>query len=216
MKHSRAFTMIEVLAALALAALVMIALNQFAFGMGELWGKGGADRLFKRHVNAVTHHLQQMLENAAGSTEGYSEGEPIGVFPTRLENGGGGDLFGWELPGSDEQLDTGRFPRAAIVCSLEVVPRRGLLLYWRSRIDQDFANETSRAEILTPFCTRLEYDYYDGSSHTWRSSSGMEKDLSGGWRLPMRLRLHFEHEGLTADRTVLVPAIVRAGGLPAF
>ena len=64
-KIRAAFTLLEVLLALALTALVLTALNTFIFAMGELWGRGTDVRLFDQHVRAVTRFLSRELSAAA-------------------------------------------------------------------------------------------------------------------------------------------------------
>ena len=50
----RGFTLLEILLALSLVALVLVAMNTFVFSMGELWGRNGDLRLFDQHARAVT------------------------------------------------------------------------------------------------------------------------------------------------------------------
>ena len=61
----RAFTLLEILLALALTALVLVSLNTFVFSMGELWGRNADVRLFDRHVRAVTRFLESELRTAS-------------------------------------------------------------------------------------------------------------------------------------------------------
>ena len=61
----RAFTLLEVLLALALVALLLVAMNTFVFSMGELWGRGTDVRLFDLHVRAVSRYLEHELRAAA-------------------------------------------------------------------------------------------------------------------------------------------------------
>src|SRR5262245_29771708 len=51
--HSSGFTLLEILLAVALVGLVLVALNTFVFSMGELWGQRSEVRLFEQHVRAV-------------------------------------------------------------------------------------------------------------------------------------------------------------------
>src|SRR4051812_3329908 len=60
-----AFTLIEILLALALVALLLVGLNTFIFSMGELWGQRADVRLFDQHVRAVTRFLEHELRAAA-------------------------------------------------------------------------------------------------------------------------------------------------------
>ena len=57
----RGFTLIEVVLAMALVALILVGLNLFVFSMGELWGKNTDVRLFDQHVRAVTRFLQREM-----------------------------------------------------------------------------------------------------------------------------------------------------------
>ena len=50
----RGFTLLEVLVAMALAALVLVGMNTFMFSMSELWGRNVDLRLFDQHVRAVS------------------------------------------------------------------------------------------------------------------------------------------------------------------
>ena len=65
LQQDQAFTLLEILLALALTALVLVSLNVFVFSMGELWGRNSDVRLFDRHVRAVTRFLDHELRTAA-------------------------------------------------------------------------------------------------------------------------------------------------------
>lgn len=60
-----AFTLIEILLAVALLGGLLLALNLFIFSMGEIWGQGREQRLFNEHVRAVTRHVEKLLRTAA-------------------------------------------------------------------------------------------------------------------------------------------------------
>ena len=55
------FTLLELLLSLALIGMLLVAMNQFIFSMGELWGRGADVRLFDRHVRAVTRFMEKTL-----------------------------------------------------------------------------------------------------------------------------------------------------------
>ena len=60
-----AFTLLEMLLALALVALLLVAMNTFIFSMAELWGQRTDLRLFDQHVRAVTRFLNNELRASA-------------------------------------------------------------------------------------------------------------------------------------------------------
>ncbi len=52
------FTLLELLMAIMIGALLMVAASTFVFSMGELWGRGGEERLFDRQdVDRVRLYL---------------------------------------------------------------------------------------------------------------------------------------------------------------
>lgn len=216
MRQVRAFTLIEVVASLLLMSALIFALNLFVFGMGELWGQGADLRLFNRHVSAVAHHLQGMLLTSGGSPGEDGSSPAISVLPVRTEDGRQIDMLTWEVPRLDDVMVETDRPQSEVVCAVEVISGKGLLLHWHSRMDKDFETGPSHTTILTPFCTRLEYDFFDVQSGSWTTDLEMEKDQDGKWRLPMRIRLYFSHEKLKAERTIVVIASNAGGGLPPF
>jgi len=59
-----AFTLIEILVAMAIATMVFVAVTTLLFSMGELWGRNSDARLFDLHARNVTRFLQRELSNA--------------------------------------------------------------------------------------------------------------------------------------------------------
>lgn len=60
----RGLTMIELLISLAIFGLVMAGLNAFIFSMGEIWGRGAKERLFRQHTRAITYFLDRTFREA--------------------------------------------------------------------------------------------------------------------------------------------------------
>ncbi len=207
-RRSPAFTLLELLVSLALMAALFVALNQFVFSMGELWGRGAQERLFEQHVNAVSYHLQAMMQDAANRT---ADSLPISVGPV-LTAKGTRELLTLELPHGDRALAQHPVPEA--VCALETQAGEGLLLHWRSRLETGFKEMPARTIVLSPFGKRMEYEYYDAKSGNWQIVDSLQSEGGGSWRVPFRLRVHFARDNLTAVRNILVP--IKQGALPAF
>ncbi len=84
---NRGFTMLEVLVATALTALVLVGLNTLIFSMAELWGNGSPTRTFDLHTRAVTTFLEQELRTASLAV-------PVAATATTTGGGGGAAAAG--------------------------------------------------------------------------------------------------------------------------
>ena len=209
--HS-AFTLLELLLSLALVGLLLVAMNQFIFSMGELWGRGADVRLFDQHVRAVTRFMEQTLEGAALPTARGAQG--LAVQELRLPDGPTATLLTFELPAGSRVLPWPETPLPDVVCAVGVRPDQGLVLYWHSRLELHFADDPPRATVLTPLVTGLSYDYYSPSLKSWQNAQSIQRDSNGQWQVPTRLRLKFTYEKLTRETVVALPAAVQA--LPPF
>ena len=213
-RSAAAFTLIEILLAVALLGAVLLALNLFVFSMGELWGRNTEQRLFDQHVRAVTRHVDSLLRRAVLAGPGAPGGAVISPEKIRGENGAGTPLLTFELPAGDRLLPWPGEPLPDVVCSLEAREGRGLVLYWHSRLETGFDDDPPRALLLSQFGSALSYDFYDPATKSWRSSPRLERDSQGKWPTPDRVTLRFVHGKMTAESTLVLP--VTSAALPAF
>ncbi len=211
-KSKTGFTLLELLLSLALIGLLLVAMNQFIFSMGELWGRGTDVRLFDRHTRAVTRFVEKML----GSTvlPEAQGSQALTVEDIRLPDGPVTPLLTFELPAGSRALPWPDAPLPDVVCSLGVRPDQGLVCYWHSQIETHFADESPRATVLSPLVTGISYDYYNASYNRWQTYPTMQRDSSGRWQMPTRLRLQFTYNRLTRETVVTLPSASQA--LPLF
>ena len=211
-RNLRGFTLLELLLSLALVGMLLVAMNQFIFSMGELWGRGADVRLFDQHVRAVTRFVEQTLNGAALPT---ARGvQALAVQDVRLPDGPTATLLTFELPAGSRVLPWPEAPLPDVVCALGVQRDQGLVLYWHSRLELHFADEPPRATVLTPLATGLSYDYFNPGFKTWQNFQTLQRDSTGQWQLPTRLRLQFTYDNMTRETVVTVPATSQA--LPLF
>lgn len=211
----RGFTLVEVLLSLALLAALLLALNQFILSMGELWGRNRQQRLFEQHVRAVTRYVEDLLQRG---TMVPDVAHRLRVQTSVVPGVGNGPLLTFDLPAGDRLLPWPDRPLPDVQCALDVVPGRGLTLYWQSRWELGFERASPRSTVISPLVGRLDYEYYRMETRTWgtQPSPTGEDGAEQGARaaLPTRLRLHFQHKQYSADEVVLVPPTVAA--LPVF
>jgi prepilin-type N-terminal cleavage/methylation domain-containing protein len=208
------FTLIEILLALALTALVLVSLNVFVFSMGELWGRNSETRLFDRHVRAVTRFLERELRTASLPPFASTGDSPIAPKEIRPRTGSTENLLTFELPAGSRILTWPERPLPEVICSLQVRDREGLLLLWHSRLEKKFADDPPRETVVTPFVTGMSYDYYEADFKSWKNEATIRKDNNGQLEAPQRIRLKFTY-GALARETVIVLAEPSAG-LPNF
>jgi prepilin-type N-terminal cleavage/methylation domain-containing protein len=63
-RGSGGFTLLEVLLAVSIGSMLLVAMIAFAFSMGELWGNTSEPRLFEQHVRGVSRFLDNLLRQA--------------------------------------------------------------------------------------------------------------------------------------------------------
>ncbi|HWA26660.1 MAG TPA: prepilin-type N-terminal cleavage/methylation domain-containing protein [Lacunisphaera sp.] len=210
-RSRRAFTLVEVLLSLALLAMLLVALNQFLLSMGELWGRNREQRLFDQHVRAVARYVEDLLQRG---TLVPDSGRRLRVQPSVVAGVGRGPLLTFDLPAGDRMLPWPGHPLPDVQCALDFLPGRGLVLYWQSRWELDFEKAAPRALVLSPFVSRVDYEFYRKETRTWAAQDSLVGGDAAAKALPARCRLHFEHDRLTAEQLVRVPPAVP--GLPAF
>jgi prepilin-type N-terminal cleavage/methylation domain-containing protein len=210
----RGFTLVELLMAIAIMAMLLVALFTFVFSMGEIWGHGSEKRLFEQHVNAVTRHLEAMFRHATLPVGAVLAPEPFTIREIRTASGGRGDLLGFNLAEGDRIIVWNGPPLPEVQCSIGLEDRRGLQLYWQSVLETKRETEPPRAVLVSPFVTRIDYNYRDDSTGSWRTEQTPHKTAEGHWLVPDSIKLTFAHAGVTAERTLVLPAL--NGALPLF
>ncbi|MEJ1973524.1 MAG: prepilin-type N-terminal cleavage/methylation domain-containing protein [Lacunisphaera sp.] len=180
------FTLIEVLLALALLAALLTAISQFVFSITEAWTKNRDEFVFVQHTRAVARHVDELLETAANSARasGTTAGAPA-VAEMHLPDGGGtAGLLTFDLPVGDRLFIWPAQPLPEVRCALGWRKDEGLMLYWKSRLEKDFATADPRAALISPFVTALAYDYYDESTESWSTEKELQKNTDGQLRRP--------------------------------
>jgi prepilin-type N-terminal cleavage/methylation domain-containing protein len=189
------FTLLEVLMAVTLGALLMVAASTFVFSMGELWGRGTDERLFDRHVRGVSRFMDGLLRGAV-ATSGTT-GEESAIW--WAESGGNeymdSALLTFELQESPGVLVWPGEALPNVVCSFQLDRDDGLFLLWKSRLEMDFEDASPRRTRLSPFVRDIEYIYFDTESDPpeWDRASEPMTDSEGAPLLPSRLQISFEY-----------------------
>jgi prepilin-type N-terminal cleavage/methylation domain-containing protein len=201
-RRIQGFSLIEMLLAIALAGGLIIAANMFLLSMGELWGRGTDERMFEQHVRGVSRFMENLSRSAVASDQegtvftmdspkGYeSIGTPLLSFEVNEAPG----VFVW--PGK---------PLPRVVVWLTVNREDGLVLLWKSRLEEDFGEVPPRVTGVSKFVTNVAYEYYDDGRLEWRREDGPIIDPGGQARLPGRVRLTFTRGEEAREVSIALP-----------
>lgn len=211
-RRRRAFTLLELLVALGLVSLVLVAMNTFIFSMTELWGRNSDVRLFERHTRAVARYLEQELRAAAFPPSARAGANPIAPQEVRPESGSTDNLLTFELREGSRLIAWPDRPLPEVVCSLQVRDREGLYLLWHSRLEKKFAEDPPHETLISPLVSELSYDYYDAEFKTWKTEPRVQKDRDGKLLAPQRLRVKFAYAKQTRESVITLPQLLE--GLP--
>lgn len=211
---ARGFTLLEILFALAIAAMVLVALNTLIFSMGELWGRNSDMRLFDQHARAVTRFLAQELRSAALPPYAETNSTPIIPQEIRPQNGSTENLLTFELTEGSRLIPWPDRPLPEVVCSLQARDRSGLWLLWHSRLEKKFNDDPPHETLITPFVTAISYDYYDPDFKNWKNETTLRRNSDNQLEIPQRLRLKFTYGKMTRETVIVLPS--PSEGLPNF
>jgi hypothetical protein len=182
--------------------------------MGELWGQGTETRLFQRHVSAVTRFLEHELRAAVLPPAVAPNATPIALEEIKPQSGMTEKLLTFDLPSGSRLIAWPERPLPEVVCSLQAREGEGLLLLWHSRLEKEFDTGAPRETVVTPWVTKLAYDYYDPDFNRWSTETTLKMDNSGHPLPPQRLRLKFAYGNMMNETVVTLPTPTRA--LPLF
>ncbi len=204
--RARGFTLVELLMAMAILSMLVTALFTFIFSMSEIWGRGGEKRLFSQHVNSVTRHVESLLRRAAWPHGGIRTEEPFTVREVRTKNAGNVTLVGFDLLEGDRLMVWPESNLPEVECNLGVERDRGLVLYWRSRLEKHDKFDSPRDVVISPLVTKLTYAYHDANGDTWRKEESLRRGNTGEWVLPDRLIIEFKQDKFEERRELTLPA----------
>ena len=209
------FTLVEVLLALVLLAALLTSINYFVFSITEAWTKHHDEFVFVQHTRSVTRHLDELLQTATSSSLASNPvvGAPA-VAEMKTPEGGTADLLAFDLPVGDRLFTWPSTPLPEVQCALAWRKEDGLVLYWKSRLEVDFATGVPRMAVLSPFVTGLTYDYYDSTTDVWSNEDVPQKDSAGAYEVPKRIRLKFSRKGRDYEEVIVLSALKE--GLPGY
>jgi prepilin-type N-terminal cleavage/methylation domain-containing protein len=199
---SSGFSLIEVLMAIALAGALILAANMFVLSMGELWGRGTDERMFEQHVRGVSRFLENLSRTAVPSG---AEGDVFTMNSPKGYESHASPLLSFEVNEAPGVCVWPGRPLPRVVVWLTVNREDGLVLLWKSRLEEDFGEVAPRATGVSRFVSAVEYEYYDDGRLEWRREGTPIMDPGGEARLPGRVRLTFTRGETSRQVSIALP-----------
>lgn len=190
--RQRAFTLLELLLALAIFSLMVAGMVTWLASLEEVWRpekRIGLDE----HAWAATRRLERWLRagQQAGRLQPGRWDDHQGYQTASLVIEGTRDLFG-------RPIGTGVSARAAVVR----LPRLGLVV-----VNLDGGGNNAPLAV-SPWVEEMWFDYEGAPGQPWEAKQGMQAHAD---RLPRRVRLVFRREGEELSTSIhLAPAAPKA------
>jgi hypothetical protein len=197
--------------ALVILAGLLAAMNQFVFSIAESWTKDRDRFTFAQHARAVSRHVGEMFHAStnAARASGVDQGKPTSG-EVRMPDASTAELITFDLPGGDRIFSWPDAPLPEVHCAIGWNREDGLVVYYKSRLEEDFDEVKFRVAVLSPFVTELSYDYYDEQRESWTVETDLKKEGTS-LTTPRRLRLRFQRGNQDITEFVMVPLSVSEG-----
>ncbi|MGJ3241922.1 MAG: PulJ/GspJ family protein [Opitutales bacterium] len=229
----RAFTLAEVVLALSVTGLILVAAASLLTDFSTLWLKQGDDQAFEAHADGLQFFLADLLERQphhyvpAGSAV-ETTGNPTAANETTPRPGStasaGSDLAWARPPGVSRYVDPmlrlalpedlgpileGSGPVGRQTGYLTVDPDHGLVLVWSQALLPVESEDDLFSRILSPFVTDWAFWYHDPAFDAWDRETEPRPDPENtdSLQLPAFVTLSLEHQGQT--RTLRLPLPVQ-------
>lgn len=205
------FTLLEVLLAVALGAMVVISMTSFLFSMAELWGVGSNERLFEKHARGVSRFIESSFQKASQRYDASADAnESLFWFNWEGDETTRESFLSFELKESPGALIWPEHPLPHVVCSLAFDEDEGLFLLWRSRLEEAFDEDPPRRTLISPFVKEIEYHYinYEEENPEWEVETSPLQEADDSYLMPERIVLKFRFKGEEIARQLILPKVL--------
>ncbi len=220
MRVRNGFSLVEVLLALAIGGLLLMAASSLLVTISQAWANRPATRdAFDAHVNGVAHFMAAMLEEATVNEQTGAGKRAIGLDRPVGFSESDDPLIRFYLREAPPLFFWPHGPATRVHVYLQVDDRDGLCLLWYSDLQELEKNDKGQRvpedddemflTSVSPFCEEIYYCYYGEEDakpddlKDWEIESDLEENLqSGDFRLPAFVKLVFRWEEEDLERTI--------------
>lgn len=218
----KGFTLVEVLLALSIGSLILVAATALLITIAQSWANRPATRdAFLSHVNGVSNFLSVILEEASFSITSKA-GDPLVNLkrPTGFSSTDD-PLVHFFLKEAPPLFYSPHGPAVRVHIFIFPEEGEGLSLLWFSELNEVEKNKEGGIElveeddlqktIISPFFKEMYYCYYgsedDGKDDIkeWEISDQLlDSDKTGQFRLPTQIKLVFRWDEEELEKTITI------------
>ena len=223
MKRQNGFSLIEVLLALAVGGIVLMAASSLLVTISQAWANRPATRdAFDAHVNGIAHFLTAVFEEATYPDEnsqslgGIELQRPVG-FSERDD-----PLIKFYLPEAPPFFYWPYGPANRVHAYLYFQKGGGLFFLWYSELQELEKDENGRMQLvdedqlfrmqISPYFDELYYCYYGDEEDnaeeekSWNILPDLEENVdTGKFRVPDFIKIVFRWDDEELERTISLP-----------
>ena len=213
--------MVEVLLALSIGGLVLLAASALLVTISQAWANRPATRdAFDAHINGVSHFLTAVLEEATLSSFALPLDKKIDLqYPVGFSDAED-PLIHFYLREAPPLFFSPYGSATRVHAYLNIEDREGLSLLWFSELQELEKNDEGRMEpededelmktVVSPFCKEIFYCYYGDEDagpddiKEWEIQNSLEESEKNrdSYRIPAFVKLVFRWEEENLERTI--------------
>jgi prepilin-type N-terminal cleavage/methylation domain-containing protein len=218
----KGFTLVEVLLALSIGSLILVAATALLITIAQSWSNRPATRdAFLSHVNGVSNFLSVILEEASFSITSKA-GDPLVNLkrPTGFSSTDD-PLVHFFLKEAPPLFYSPHGPAVRVHIFIFPEEDEGLSLLWFSELNEVEKNKEGGIELveendlqktlISPFFKEMYYCYYGSEDDSkddvkeWEISDQLlDSDKNGQFRLPTQIKLVFRWDEEELEKTVTI------------
>ena len=202
MCHTRrksGFTFLELLLAVAVSGLILMAATQLMFTFVHFWQQSELEPRFNRHVDGVATFLQYCID------------ESVPLTPNGIRR------FGWDKPPGERQpamhfrlaeghpfFVTETRPSPQVDAWLVFDEERGLSMLWHIPVSLTEGKPKLYRTPVSPWVEEVEVAYFDSSRNLWEYEPYAEEGRGSRRSPPGAVRIIFNQNGRTETRNLRI------------
>lgn len=199
--YRKGFTLIEVVVAIALGALILLATSSLLMSIMQLWIKQDKLYNFQGHVHGVKTFLKKHFKEA-----NYKVNDKLPAVqwskPPRVTLSINETLLSFYVRGPHPLFPIDN--SLPVICYLKIDKDKGLSIIYHSFEKPNSGKEQAVYEVeISPWAKRLKLHYYNDSKGTWevldepkeaKGDQKENKEQGGKFALPDFIEIQFEKE----------------------
>lgn len=193
-RYARAFTLMEVLFAVTLSAMILLLAVQFLLALSQNWADRDEDRYFQEHVDGLLRFFESTLRQNA-----YDPRLPTELKYPALDRPPGmsnlqDPMLRIHFPDGAPLFFHGAEWTGPVTAWFGFLPDTGVFALWRPDFHPEMEDYRDFFQVLiTPWAHDLKFYYYEREDDRWEEEDEVRLDSGGQPQFPDRVKAVFRY-----------------------